>query len=77
MKTLYGVYLFITVCAMVLAYKLGAGEQGIAQEAARCMTHERIAEQDQCLKTLEADVGELYRAVKALSEQKREAAPTP
>ncbi|WP_434771929.1 hypothetical protein [Pseudomonas entomophila] len=71
MKTLYGLYLFITVCAVVLAYKLGAGEQGIAQEAARCMKHERIAEQDQCLKKLEVDVGKLYRALKALSEQTR------
>lgn len=77
MKTLYVLYLFITVCAVALAYRLGAGEQSIAQQAARCMKHERTTAQDQCLKKLEADVGELYRAVKALSEQQRNPAPTP
>ncbi|WP_144938897.1 hypothetical protein [Pseudomonas alabamensis] len=77
MKTVYGVYLFITVCAVVLAYRLGAGEQGIAQQAARCMKHEQVAEQDKCLSKLEAEVGRLYRAVRALSEQQRGTVPTP
>lgn len=77
MKALYAIYLLITVCAVVLAYTLGARQQGVAQDAARCLKHERIAEQDQCLRTLEHDVGELYRAVRALSEQTRDRAPTP
>lgn len=75
MRGLYAIYLLITVCAVVLAYTLGAREQGIAQDASRCLKQESIAEQDQCLKTLEQDVGKLYRAVKALSEQKRTSVP--
>lgn len=71
MKKRYGLYGVVMLGTVVFAYTLGARQQGIAQEAARCMDHGSIAEQDRCLKDLEIKVGELYQAVKALSEQKR------
>jgi len=71
MRKLYGLYFFITICAVLFAYRLGAWQQGAAQQASRCLKLE-VPEQDQCLKDLAANVEQLYIAIKALSEQKRE-----
>lgn len=71
MKGPYWLYLLITVCAMVLAYQVGARQHGIAQEAARCLKLP-LPEQDKCLDELAASVEKLSTALNALAEQKRE-----
>ncbi|WP_312934240.1 hypothetical protein [Pseudomonas sp.] len=71
MKKVYGVYVLITVAAVLFAYRLGAWHEGIGQQAARCIER-ALPEQDACLTALEANVERAQVALKALVAQQRE-----